>query len=279
MFVLKIHSSALKYDNTDFSVVSAILRLAAKYQVKHIRTDLIRGLSALYPKTLAQWEIREARVTSPSGAYDPRKTIPHPMFVISQFCSSFVYRLRSFSLVINLARTANALELLPSAYYDLSRSSPSDCAAGYVCATTSEMHYLSDNDLLVVLRGKEHASRFLSTFIVKELEGRDASPFCELQSDLDASRKRICQAAFEAVTFEILRDVNGVVCHRSSDPLFAIMDAEMMQTREDTMGRPYLVLRACEACRAEFAVAVDVSREEFWQRLPQWFGIDPQVWA
>jgi hypothetical protein len=133
--------------------------------------------------------------------------------------------------------------------------------------------------LLILLRGKEHASRFLSTFIVKELEGRGPSPFCEFQSDLDASRKRICQATFEAVNFEILRDVNGVVCHSSSDPLFAIMDAELMHTREDAWGRPFLMLRACEACRAEFTVAVDLSREEFWQRLPRWFDIDPQVWA
>jgi hypothetical protein len=78
-FVLKIHSSALKYDTTDFGVVSAILRLAAKYEVKHIRNDLIRGLSSSYPKTLVQWETREAMATSPSGDYDPRKTIPHPM--------------------------------------------------------------------------------------------------------------------------------------------------------------------------------------------------------
>jgi hypothetical protein len=125
----------------------------------------------------------------------------------------------------------------------------------------------------------EHASRFLMVFIAKELEGRDASSFCEYQSDLDASRKRICQAAFEAVTFEILRDINDVVCHRMSDPLFSILDAELMQSREDASGRPYLILRACEACRAEFSFAVDVSREEFWQRLPNWFGIDPQVWA
>lgn len=182
-------------------------------------------------------------------------------------------------MVINLARASNALELLPSAYYDLSRSSPSECAAGYTCPVTSETHHLSDNDLLILLQGKEHAARFLSAFIAKELEGRDASSFCEYQPDLDASRNRICQAAFETVTFEILRDVNGVICHRSSDPLFAILDAEMMQTREDVSGRPYLALRACEACRAEFAFAVDVSREEFWRKLPNWFGIDPRVWA
>jgi len=91
VFVLKNISSALKYDNTDFGVVSAILQLAAKYQVKHIRNDLIRGLSTLYPKTLGQWEIREMKATSPSGSYDPRKTIPHPMCVTLQFYSLIVH--------------------------------------------------------------------------------------------------------------------------------------------------------------------------------------------
>lgn len=60
----------------------------------------------------------------------------------------------------------------------------------------------------------------------------------------------------EAVTFEILRDVNSVVCHRSSDPLSPLWTPK----REDASGRPYL---ACEACRAEFAVTVDIPREEF----------------
>lgn len=181
--------------------------------------------------------------------------------------------------MINLARASDALELLPAAFYDLSRSSPSDSAAGYVCPLTSKTHQLSDADLLNLLRGKEHASRFLSTFIVNELEGRDPSPSCAHQLDSDGSRRRVCQAAFEAITFEILRDVNGVVCHRSSDPLFAMMDAELMQTREDPLGRPNSMLRACEFCRSEFGSAVDAAREEFWQRLPLWFGVDPQIWT
>ena len=183
-----------------------------------------------------------------------------------------------FRLVINLARASNALELLPSAFYDLSRLSPSDCAAGYACPVASNLHQLADFDLLNLLRGKEHAARFLSNFIVNELEGREASPSCENRMELDISRNRICQAAFEAVTFEILRDINGVVCHRSSDPLFAILDAEVMQARGDASGGPAM-LRACETCRSEFAAAVDSAREVFWQRLPGWFGVDPQVWA
>ncbi|KAF8070000.1 hypothetical protein FPV67DRAFT_1560971 [Lyophyllum atratum] len=263
-FLLALYDgiSALKYDVDDFGMVSAILQLATTYEVKHLRMDLLRGLSHAWPNNLAQWELREAKSTcSMTGVYEPRKSIPHPI------------------LVINLAQAASAPELLPTAFYDLSRSSPSDCAAGYVCPLTSKTHHLSDADLLSLLRGKEHGSRFLSTFIVNELEGREPSPACVHRMELDGARRRICQSAFEAITFEILRDINGTVCLRSSDPLLAIMDAELMQTREDPLGRTNPIMRACEFCRSEFGAAVDGAREEFWQRLPIWFGVDPPVWA
>lgn len=130
-----------------------------------------------------------------------------------------------------------------------------------------------------LLKGKEHASRFLSTFIVNELEGREPTPNCVYRMVQEPSRRRNCQAAFEAITFEILRDVNGVVCQRSSDPLFAIVDAELMQTRDDPSARQTPGLRVCEYCRLEFGSVVDIAREEFWQKLPVWFGVDPQGWA
>ncbi|KAG6844620.1 hypothetical protein H0H87_005477 [Tephrocybe sp. NHM501043] len=262
-FLLALYDgiSALKYDVNDFAVVSVILQLATKFEVKHLQTDILRGLSLFWPKTLAQWEAREAMCLGPTGMYEPRKIITHPI------------------LIINLARATNALELLPSAFYDLSRSSPSACAGGYTCPLTSTIHQLSDADLLNLLRGKEHSSRFLSTFIVNELEGREPSMPCIHRMELDAARRRVCQSAFEAITFEILRDINGTICQRSSDPLFAIMDAELMQTREDPLGRPNSVLRACEFCRSEFGTAVDAAREDFWQRLPIWFGMDTGVWG
>ncbi|KAG6918054.1 hypothetical protein DXG01_016710 [Tephrocybe rancida] len=255
------YSSALKYDVNDFGVVSAIFQLSTKYEVKHLRADILRGLALSWPRHLAQWEAREARSIGPTGVYEPRKVITHPI------------------LVINLARAANAAELLPAAFYDLSRSSPSTCAAGYTCPLTTKTHQLSDTDLLNLLRGKEHSSRFLSTFIVNELEGREPSMSCVHRMELDVARRRVCQSAFEAITFEILRDINGTICQRSSDPLFAIMAAELMQTREDPLGRPNSVLRACEFCRSEFGAAVDAAREDLWQRLPAWFGMDPLVWA
>ncbi|KAG6828807.1 hypothetical protein H0H92_006689 [Tricholoma furcatifolium] len=262
-FLLALYDgiSALKYDVNDFGVVSGILQLATKYEVQYLRIDILRGLSVSWPKHLSQWEVREARAIGTTGVYEPRKSIPHPI------------------LVINLARSVKAFELLPAALYDLSRSSPSVCASGYTCPLTSTTHHLSDVDLLSLLRGKEHTSRFLSTFIVNDLEGREPSTACVHRMELDAARRRVCQSAFEAITFEILRDINGTLCQRSSDPLFTIMDAELMQTREDPLGRPNSTLRACEFCRSEFGAAVDTAREDFWQRLPSWFGLDPMMWA
>jgi hypothetical protein len=165
--------------------------------------------------------------------------------------------------VINLARQTNALDLLPSAFYDLCRCSASEIASGYTD------HTLSDADLLHVLKGREHAARYLSTFIATDLESRARSEHC-LYASADAAQKRICSATFEATTFEVQRDMNGVIFHRTSDPLFAMMDADLMQASQ----RGGQLQRACESCRIEFSNAVDAGREEMWHRLPNWFGID-----
>ncbi|KAF8210194.1 hypothetical protein K438DRAFT_1929363 [Mycena galopus ATCC 62051] len=247
----------VKLDPPNFPVVDALLRLTTKYQVEHIRSSLLREIQRTqWPVRLALWEVREAEATDSNGHYDARLLYPHPI------------------LVINLARTIKAPELLPSVFYDLSRCVVSETIAGYT-DSNGTVHQLSQEDLMNLLKGREHASRFLSTFIVNELEGRAPSVNCVHGGDEDQGQRRTCQAAFESITFEILRDVNGIT-HRSSDPLFAIVDAELMQTRDDA----HSVLRACEFCRLEFGVAVDQAREEFWTKLPSWFSVELEsgVW-
>ncbi|KAF8160612.1 hypothetical protein B0H34DRAFT_745968 [Crassisporium funariophilum] len=265
-FLLALYDgvSEITHNVGDFDTVSSILRLSTKYQVEHIRKALVRGMSAIWPRSLAVWEAREAEATDPAGTYKPRALYPHPI------------------MVINLAREVGALELLPSAFYDLSRSNASEIATGYLppgCSQRSETHLLSERELMNALKGREHASRFLSTFVVNELESRECSPNCLHRNERDPFRKRICQATFEATTFEILRDVNGVVFHRSSDPLFAIMDADLMQNRnESSNARLNLLHRACEPCRQEFTASVDAARDEMWRKLPAWFGVDLPSW-
>src|ERR1700678_4042188 len=187
-----------------------------------------------------------------------------------------------FRLVINLAKEINTPELLPSAFYDLSRASPSKIATGDVPPGPigrSEVHILADHELINALKGREHTSHYLSTFVVNDLESRECSVGCLHRHEPDPFRRRICQATFEATTFEILRDVNGVVYHRSSDPLFAMMDADLMQTRNESGGsRLYFLHRACEPCRLEFTASVENAREEMWSKLPFWFNIDLPSW-
>ncbi|KAJ7072359.1 hypothetical protein C8F01DRAFT_1243411 [Mycena amicta] len=244
----------IKLDPPNFPAISALLRLTTKYQVK-LRSSLLRELQRVHwPMRLAQWDAREAEATV-NGQYDARSCYPHPI------------------LVINLARAINAPELLPSAFYTLSRFAVSETTAGHI-DSQGVLHQLATDDLMLLLKGREHASRFLSTFLVNELEGREPSSNCLHKRLEDMGQRRACQAAFESVTFEILRDVNGVT-HRSSDPLFAMLDAELMQTRESQGS----VLRACEFCRAEFGNAVDQARQEFWQKIAVWFGVEVTGWG
>ncbi|KAF7976079.1 hypothetical protein HWV62_7640 [Athelia sp. TMB] len=249
----------LKHNAKTFPEVASLLRLCTKYQVGYLRHQLLRGLSRSWPSTLDQWEERELKATDSHGIYAPRNVLAHPI------------------LVINLAREINAPELLPSAFYDLSRSQPSEAAAGYLL--DSNVHRLNDRDLYNLFRGRESVSRFLSTFIVNELEGREPSQHCRYLDQV-APPRNVCQIAFETITFELLRDVNGVVCNRNSDPLYAIQDAELMQTRGDRPGEENRApCRACEACRLDFGAVMDAARVEFWGLLPHWYGVEVENWG
>ncbi|KAI0743782.1 hypothetical protein C8Q80DRAFT_1106718 [Daedaleopsis nitida] len=253
----------LSYDNTleDFFTTAAILRLATKYEVQALREVALRNLSLSWPTSLLMWEARERVATTADGLYTPHPALPHPL------------------LVIGLARDTGAPQLLPSALYDLSRYLPSQLMEGYV-SPDGMRHRLDSEDLCRVLRGKEQAARFFSTFIVSELEGRTPSSLCMYRHELQPARKRACQMAFEAVTFELIRDVNGMVCNRNSDPLFSIGESVAMQTREDQPGiENRSAYRACEACRLEYGVIVDVARDEFWRSLPEWFELDVENWG
>ncbi|KAH9942297.1 uncharacterized protein BXZ73DRAFT_41159 [Epithele typhae] len=245
----------------EFTVTAAILRLATKYEVEVLRENAMRCLSLSWPTTLQLWECREKAATTVDGVYAPRPILPHPI------------------PLIELAREIGAPQLLPSAFYDLSRYLPSQMMEGHMASDGT--HYtLSHDDLCRALRGKEQAARYFSTFIVTELEGRPYSSLCVHRNEIHPSVKRSCQMAFEAVTFELIRDVNGMVCNRNSDPLFSILESVAMQTRDDQPGvENRVAYRACEACRLEFRAVVDAGREEFWRNLPSWFELDLKTWA
>ena len=214
------------------------------------------------------WRIRTSQFHGPSHVSDQAMVSPHRIALMLD------------SLIIDLARQIDAPELLPSAFYDLSRFLPSQLSAGYTDHDTGSVHCLTHEDLFKVFRGKEQAARYFSTFIVKELEGRTPSEFCHNRNELQPARKRRCQVAYEAVTYALIRDVNGLVINRNSDPLYAISDSLLMQTRDDVPGTDNRsTIRACEACRLEYAAIVEAIREEFWRRLPEWFELEVPNWG
>ncbi|TFK54362.1 hypothetical protein OE88DRAFT_1625221 [Heliocybe sulcata] len=252
---------SLCYDHSDMPAVSGLLRLSTKYQMRHLRHQLLRSLSTMWPTTLVQWENRESSAVNSSGVYTPRPKMPHPL------------------TIINLAREVDALELLPSAYYDLSRYLPSQTTLGSTFAEGYSPELLPHDDLVNTLRGREYAARFFSTFIVNHLEGRKSSQLCSYRNEQKPNKRRRCQMAFEQVTFEILRGVSGFTCNRNSDPLLALWDTIAMQTREDVPGQENRTgLRACDMCRFEYNVLVGSARAEFWSKLPEWFGVTVANW-
>ncbi|KAA1472813.1 hypothetical protein DENSPDRAFT_778978 [Dentipellis sp. KUC8613] len=253
LFIQALYDGLLSVlqDEDNFSSVSALLRLASVYHVESLRRESLDLLLKAWPVTLSQWDRRERQAMRS----DP--VLPHPM------------------AIINLARQINAPELLPSAFYDLSRHLPSVVVCGFTDASTASRISLAPDDLVRFLRGREAASRFFSTFIVNALEGRKASQWCTAPT-------RHCQGAFEIATYELLRDVNGVVCGRTLDPLFAMVDALKMLMKDGPgpaeAQDESAVGHACDMCRIELAGEVDAAREQLWGKLPEWFGVEIPDW-
>jgi hypothetical protein len=180
------------------------------------------------------------------------------------------------SAIVNLAREIDAIELIPAAFYDLCRLLPSVVATGYVDPFDRTCHRLTSSDLVLLLQGREAASRYFSTFIVNELENRRASETCFNRRQQDPAQRRLCTGAFQLITFELLQDVNGLVTGRIADPLFAMQEVLNLQADPGTPESRNM-FRACDSCRHELAVSVHAARNKFWDSLPEWFGIEAVV--
>ncbi|TFL04840.1 hypothetical protein BDV98DRAFT_637763 [Pterulicium gracile] len=227
----------------DFNIIKAVVCLAAKYHVHFLRNQITQLFAGFWPSDLAEWDARNLQVDD--------ILLPHPI------------------QIINIARQVNAPQLLPAAFYDLSRMTSSAISRGFMCPYQQQRHHLLKSDLLNVLRGKEMCSRFLSTFIVNQLEGRNASHLCAYRNNPPAART--CKFAFESITLELLRDVNGTACRHSSDALFAILDSQFLSDDDR------LSLHLCLPCQDAYTAVVVSARQELWNCLPSWFRLGSPV--
>ncbi|KAJ6566855.1 hypothetical protein B0H19DRAFT_940218 [Mycena capillaripes] len=248
----------------DFPAVAAVLRLSTKYLVEHLRQRCMTRLELDWPSTLAGWDQREQVATDSFGHYAPRASCPHPI------------------LVIDLALDLGLSSLLPTALYDLARYGPSKIMVGTPApplSFTSERAAprkpatLSPALLITTFRGREAAQRYLSDFVIKELQGRPPASDCQyLEEDIPS---RMCRESFYFIMLNILRSVGGIASGRDADPLFTLVQAMDMLSRTDfSDGHRQCGLRLCHPCKLDFANSATHAREEVWKLLPTWFELD-----
>ena len=263
------HRYISKPSAVKFEVISGVLRLSSKYLIEHLRTRCIHWLRADWPSTLDGWDRRELQATDDGKRYTPREWYAHPV------------------RIIHLARELDLDELLPAAFYDLSRYGPrkiasgttvvpSPCASadGTVAPARSELEErvsLSAPDLYTVLVGREAGQRFIAAFIEKELSARPVSAGCTNRAR-DSGRP--CRESFYFIMLNVLRAVGGISAGRDADPLYTLVQAAEMLSRKDfTDGEKQCGLQICDACKADFAKAAAKAREGVWALLPSWFGL------
>ncbi|KAJ7048739.1 hypothetical protein C8F01DRAFT_1239240 [Mycena amicta] len=255
--------------SSDFPVIAGVLRLSSKYLVEHLRQRCIARLELEWPSTLAGWDSREQAATDALGHYAPRVPYAHPI------------------LVIDLALQLSLPSLFPAAMYDLSRYGPSKIIAGTPTPSpvpfvspptdsdapaTTSMH-LSQGFLVATFRGRERAQRYLAEFAFKELEGRSPAADCMYLEEDSPSRK--CRESFYFIMLNVLRSVGGIACGRDADPLYTLVQAIDMLSRMDfSDGQRHCGLKMCHPCKVDFAKTAQRAREEVWELLPSWFGLE-----
>ncbi|KAL5530738.1 hypothetical protein ACEPAF_6996 [Sanghuangporus sanghuang] len=254
---------------TDFTPLSSILRLSSKYFMEHLRERCISRLMIDWPTTLICWDSRESEATDKHGRYSPRVRFPHPI------------------LVINFARQMGITSVLPSAFYDLCRYGPSKIVAGVIqhrhkgpikvpsqeANSETPTVRLSLDDLRIAFIGRENAQRVVASFIEQELNNREPAADCH-NRELAGDNGRHCRESFYFIMLNLLRAVGGLSSGRDCDPLFSLTQAAEMMNRSDfSDGTHFCSLKLCVACRADFAQAVKIAREQVWTQIPSWFGM------
>lgn len=220
-------------------------------------------LSADWPATLEEWDVREKAAIDKTGTYSPRETCAHPI------------------LVIRLAKELHLDEMLTAAYYDLSRYGPRRIIQGALApppTVTSavpdaelEILHLEQHELFLTLLGRESGQRFLSSFIEAELTERAISETC---SNKHHDAGRVCRESTYYVMLNVLRAVGGITHGRDADPLFTLTQTVDMLSRTDfTDGVRRCGLKICGPCKEDLAECVSKARQHVWHLIPQWFGI------
>ena len=240
--------------------------------IDHLRRRCLLRLYADWPVTLCGWDSRESIAFSDDGRYNPRDAYPHPL------------------LIISLAAELGINNILPTAYYDLSRYAPRRIVLGASkpppmlfppkpsaepqdtsVDSEPETVKLDYDDLRIVFHGRESAQRHLAAFIDRELVSRPISQGCSNKHNDDG---RVCRESFYYVMLNLLRAIGGISHGRDADPLYSLSQTTGMLSRTDfSDGEKQCGLKICAACKSDLTSSVRAERRDVWKKIPEWFGL------
>ncbi|KAF9073087.1 hypothetical protein BDP27DRAFT_1381861 [Rhodocollybia butyracea] len=238
-----------------FARLAAVLRLSAKYLVPHLHQQCLERLTLDWPVDLEGWDKRETEALGSKDYYSPRQYTPHPI------------------LIIELAIELDLRDILPSAFYDLSRYGPSKIMYGtlgipsvLVSPSEDPRYVCLSNQLLVrSLQGREAGQQFLIDFLVEHVETRQPSP-----------ESHPCVQGFQEVYFDIFRCIGGVSVGRDADPLFTLAQGidKLMRYGSGGHGEGERARSLmCGKCRVALVEDLKRGREAAWMSMPGWFGL------
>ncbi|KAI0079864.1 hypothetical protein K474DRAFT_1730503 [Panus rudis PR-1116 ss-1] len=258
---------------SDFPFLSAVLRLSSKYLIDNLRQRCLHRLRTDWPSTLEGWDRREKEGTDENNRYVPRDVYPQPL------------------PVIRLAISLGLDELLPAAYYDLSRYGPRRIVAGTRAPPSllfppapgaqnaegnevpveSDMMTWSMEELQLILRGRETAQRYVIQFVETELASRGIASNC---LNKHHENGRVCRESFYFIMLNVLRAVGGISHGRDADPLYTLMQTiEMVDRTDFSDGEKMCGLKICIVCKTELGHSVEMARKDVWSKVPAWFGL------
>ncbi|KAJ7612151.1 hypothetical protein FB45DRAFT_843444 [Roridomyces roridus] len=232
----------------DFRTVSGCLRLGHKYQVDLLRRRALIHLSSVFDTQLERWDrITILRAQADSGTPPALDSVVSILQWTPSTWSSILVP------AMQVAREADALWLLPDAFYNLSIAVAARSLSGaevlhgvHYGGTFFKLHPQDQESFLV-----GHAMQYKST--------TDALDFLALPADIPGceSREGCARTRYNAIGSSRAR-----VQALSSHPLSVW-----------SPGLWNLLKNLCPTCRDALEAKHKAARQAFWDKLPEIYGL------
>ncbi|TDL17685.1 hypothetical protein BD410DRAFT_843478 [Rickenella mellea] len=234
--------------------LEGLLKLATKYDFQRLRRSIIEHFVPAWPATLREWDYLEENMNAWTVDDSPdtdSKTLddvfPEP------------------GAAIHLARLCDIPQVLPAAFYNLSRLSQkydwshyhahcfdSRYDSLYWGQRTARWALLCSEDYRCLLMGKERMDEFVLSLSPKTF---GVGMGCR-----DDATKSKCSGRAQK-----LLDKMGKECKQSRDVLATMLKYERT-TQEG-------VFKLCYFCRCNFAANMPKQRDRLWEMIPEMFKV------